>query len=33
MFLTDDQHMVNRAVMSKWGVRLGEVTLGFRRLP
>jgi hypothetical protein len=33
MFLTDPEHMINRAVMSKWGIRLGEVTLGFRRLP
>lgn len=22
----------NRAVMNKWGIRLGEVTLGFRKL-
>ncbi len=32
MFLMDDDVMLNRAVMSKWGVRLGEVTLGFRKL-
>ena len=24
--------MLNRAVMSKWGFRLGEVTLSFRKL-
>jgi hypothetical protein len=27
----DDEVMLNRAVMSKWGIRLGEVTLGFRK--
>jgi len=32
MFLMDDEVMLNRAVMSKWGVRLGEVTLAFRKL-
>lgn len=32
MFLMDDEVMLNRAVMSKWGFRLGEVTLGFRKL-
>lgn len=31
MFLIDDQVMLNRAVMSKFGVRLGEVTLSFTR--
>ena len=30
--LMDDDVMLNRATMSKWGFRLGEVTLGFRRL-
>lgn len=29
MFLMDDQVMLNRSVMSKWGFRLGEVTLSF----
>lgn len=32
MFLVDERTMINRAVMSKWGVRLGEVTLSFTRL-
>ena len=32
MFLIDDQVMLNRAVMSKFGVRVGEVLLSFRRL-
>jgi hypothetical protein len=32
MFLMDDDVMLNRAVMSKWGFRLGEVTLAFRKL-
>lgn len=31
MFLLDDQVMLNRSVMSKWGVTLGEVTLSFRK--
>jgi hypothetical protein len=31
MFLMDDEVMLNRAVMSKWGIRLGEVTLAFRK--
>lgn len=31
MVLMDDQVMLNRAVMSKFGIRLGEVTLSFRR--
>lgn len=31
MFLVDERVMLNRAVMSKWGVRLGEVTLAFRK--
>jgi len=31
MFLMDDQVMVNKAVMSKWGITLGEVTLFFQR--
>lgn len=29
MYLMDDQVMLNRAVMSKFGFRLGEVTLSF----
>ena len=31
MFLVDDRVMLNRAVMSKFGVRLGEVLLSFTR--
>lgn len=31
MFLMDDRVMLNRSVMSKFGIRLGEVTLAFRR--
>jgi hypothetical protein len=31
MFLVDDKVMLNRAVMSKFGIRLGEVTLSFTR--
>ena len=31
MYLMDENVMLNRAVMSKFGVRLGEVTLSFRR--
>lgn len=33
MYLMDDQVMLNRAVMSKFGIRLGEVTLAFRKRP
>ena len=34
MYLMDEQVMMNKAVMRKWGVTLGEVTLSFtRRLP
>ena len=29
MFLMDDRVMLNRSVMSKWGFRLGDVTLSF----
>jgi hypothetical protein len=29
MFLMDDRVMLNKAVMSKFGIRLGEVTLAF----
>ena len=29
MYLMSDRVMLNKAVMSKWGVRLGEVTLSF----
>lgn len=32
MFLVDDQVMLNRAVISKFGLRVGEVLLSFRRL-
>ena len=31
MFLMDKDVMLNRAVMSKWGFHLGEVTLAFRK--
>jgi hypothetical protein len=31
MFLMDDKIMINRATMSKWGFRLGEVTLAFQK--
>jgi hypothetical protein len=31
MFLIDEEVMINRAVFSKFGIRLGEVTLSFRR--
>jgi hypothetical protein len=33
MYLMDDQVMLNRAVMSKFGFRLGEVTLSFYKRP
>ena len=33
MFLVDERVMINRAVFSKFGVRLGEVLLSFQRLP
>ncbi|HCN73035.1 MAG TPA: DUF3833 domain-containing protein, partial [Pusillimonas sp.] len=29
MFLMNDEVMLNRATMSKFGIRLGEVTLSF----
>lgn len=31
MYLVDEKVMINRAVMSKFGLRLGEVTLAFTR--
>ena len=31
MYLMDDKVMLNRSVMSKFGVRLGEVTLAFHK--
>jgi len=31
MFLMNDQVMLNRATMRKFGIRLGEVTLSFRK--
>jgi hypothetical protein len=31
MLLMDEEVMINKAVMSKFGVRLGEVTLSFKR--
>lgn len=33
MILMDDKVMLNRAVMSKFGFKLGEVTLSFRKRP
>jgi len=33
MFLMDERTMMNRSYMSKWGFRLGEVTLTFVRRP
>ena len=33
MFLIDDRVMINRSFMSKWGFRLGEVSLTFVRRP
>lgn len=32
MYLMDGQVMLNRATMSKYGIRLGEVTLSFQKL-
>ncbi len=31
MYLVDERVMLNKAVMSKFGIRLGEVTLAFRK--
>jgi hypothetical protein len=31
MILQDDQVMLNRAIMSKWGIYLGSVTLSFKK--
>jgi hypothetical protein len=31
MFLMDERVMLNKAAMSKFGIRLGEVTLAFTR--
>lgn len=31
MWLMDEDTLLNRSVMSKWGFRLGEVTLAFRK--
>ena len=31
MYLIDDQFMLNKSVMSKFGVRVGEVTVSFRK--
>ena len=33
MYLMDERVMLNKAVMSKFGVRLGEVTLSFHKNP
>jgi hypothetical protein len=33
MYLVDDRVMLNKAVMSKFGIRLGEVTLAFTKKP
>ncbi len=32
MYLVDDQVMLNKAQMSKFGIKLGEVTLSFQKL-
>jgi hypothetical protein len=32
MWLVDERVMLNKAVMSKFGIRLGEVTLAFTKL-
>jgi len=32
MYLVDDRVMLNRATMSKFGIRLGEVTLSFQKI-
>lgn len=32
MFLVDERVLINRAVMSKYGIRVGEVLLSFRKL-
>jgi hypothetical protein len=32
MFLQDDKVLLNRATMSKWGFKLGEVTIAFQRV-
>ena len=31
MFLIDEQDVLNRTTMSKFGLRVGEVTLSFRK--
>lgn len=31
MYRIDERTVINRAVMSKWGVRVGEVTVAFQR--
>jgi len=31
MYLVDEKVMLNKAVMSKFGIRLGEVTLSFTK--
>jgi hypothetical protein len=33
MFLIDEQVMLNRAVMSYFGFRVGEIFISFRKLP
>ncbi|QTN22710.1 DUF3833 domain-containing protein [Rhizobacter sp. AJA081-3] len=33
MYLVDERVMLNKAVMSKFGIRLGEVTLAFTKKP
>ena len=33
MYLVDERVMLNKAVMSKFGIRLGEVTLAFTKNP
>ena len=33
MFLIDERVMLNRAVMTFFGVRVGEIVISFRKLP
>ncbi len=31
MLLQDEEILINKATMSKWGIRLGEITIAFRK--
>jgi hypothetical protein len=33
MYLVNEDTLINKATMSKWGIRLGEVTLFFKKKP